>query len=150
MNLVVKETRNINEIHAILKRPDIYENISCDDSPCSEHFTAPVSERYRYIAAFVDGEIIGLMVYHSFMDGEVCHIQVLPEFRKCYAKEFGEKALKFKGDCPLYSEIPDNYQNVLNFAKSFGFEVIEKLNKGYCKNGIEYQINLLRFNYGVC
>ena len=113
------ETKNIDDIHAVLKHPDVFDSISCDKTPCAEHFLAPISGEYKYIAGYHNGEIIGLMVYHTYKDGNVCHIQVLPEYRKEHAREFGEQALKFRGTRPLYAEIPDNYQNVLLFAKSF-------------------------------
>lgn len=145
MNLQVKETKNINDIHAVLKRPDIFDAISCDKTPCAEHFNAPISDKYKYIAGYHNGEIIGLMVYHTYKDGNICHIQVLPEHRKEHAREFGEQALKFRGTRPLYAEIPDSYQNVLSFAKSFGFDVVEKVDQGYTKNGESHLINVLKF-----
>lgn len=150
VNLLVNETKNIDTIHAVLKHPEIFDSISCDDTPCAKHFLAPINKDYRYIVGIEDGEIIGLMVYHKYRDGEECHIQVLPEHRIKYAKDFAEQALEFQSTQNLYAEIPDNYQNVLKFAESFGFTVINKEDQGYKKNGESHLINILRYDHGVC
>jgi hypothetical protein len=74
---------------------------------------------------------------------------VLPEHRKQHAKDFAEQALLFRGTLPLYAEIPDLYKNVLNFACSFGFEVIDVKENDYTKNGVTHNTNVLRFNDGI-
>ena len=85
------------------------------------------------------------MVYHKHLDGNKCHVQVLPEFRKEYALKFGEQSLLFRGTLPLYAVIPDLYKNVLEFALHFGFKVIDKKLNSYVKNGKSYNDNILRF-----
>ena len=144
--MITTETKKPDDIHAVLKHPVIYDSISCDKTPCSEHFTAPISDDYRYIVGKLDNEVIALMVYHTYKDGEVCHIQVLPEYREKHAKEFAEQALTFKSTQNLYAEIPDNYANVLAFAKSFGFIVIDKVDQDYTKNGVKHLINILKLD----
>ena len=149
--MIVYETKEECDINHVLKHPVIYDAISSDNSPCSEYFLAPITDEYRYIVGKAEGEIIGLLVYHSYKDGEECHVQVLPEHRKKYAKEFGGLSLKFRDKTkPLYAEIPDYHKNVLNFALRNNFEVIAKEDKGYLKNGVEYPINILRFKDGIC
>ena len=37
-----------------------------------------------------------------------------------------------------------DYQNVLDFAYSFGFKVIDMVDDGCIKNGIKYSVNILR------
>lgn len=149
-NIKVSETKDIKDIHAVLKHPEIFDSISSDDTPCSKHFLAPINKDYRYIIGIDGGEIIGLMVYHTYKDGEECHIQVLPKHRVKHAKAFAEQALEFQSTQKLYAEIPDNYQNVLKFAESFGFKVINKEDQGYTKNGESHLINILRYDHGVC
>lgn len=144
--MMLKETKDVNDIHAVLKHPVIYDAITSDNSPCSKHFLAPITDEYRYVLGSVNGDIIGVMVYHEYKDGEECHVQVLPEYRKKYAVEFGDKALRFRDKSkPLYAEIPDIYKNVLSFAVKNDFEVIKQEDLGYKKNGVEYPVNILKY-----
>ena len=142
--MIVKETKNRADIHKLIKNPVIYDLISDDNSPCSAVFMAPITKGFRYIAGLVNGEIIGLLVYHDYKDGEKCHIQVLPEFRKEYANDFGKQSLEFRDKkTPLYAEIPRCYPNVLSYAKRQGFEVIAEQEREYNKNGNKYPIDEL-------
>ena len=75
---------------------------------------------------------------------------VLPEYRKEYAKKFGEQSLLFKGTLPLYAEIPDLYKNVLDFALINNFKVIDVKENDYIKNGQTYNVNVLEFQDGIC
>lgn len=143
--MIVKETTNVDDIRAVLCNLDIYDTISDDNDPELERFKPPVNNEYLYVGGYVNGEIIAIMVYHRYLDGNKCHVQVLPEFRKKHAKEFGEQSLRFSGTRPLYAEIPDLYQNVLEFAKLNSFEVIDRKDDGYIKNGVKYSINVLRY-----
>lgn len=142
--MIVKETTNADDIKAILCNPAIYDTITEDNSPLAEEFT-PTFDDHLYVGGYVKGEIIALMVYHKYLDGNKCHVQVLPEFRKEYALEFGEQSLLFRGTLPLYAVIPDLYKNVLDFALHFGFSVIDKKAMSYIKNGKSYNDNILRF-----
>ncbi len=142
--MILKKTTSIDDIKSILCNPAIYDTITEDNSPLAEDFT-PVFEDHLYIGGYVKGEIIALMVYHKHLDGNKCHVQVLPEFRKEYALKFGEQSLLFRGTLPLYAVIPDLYKNVLEFAKHFGFKVIDKKLNSYVKNGKSYNDNILRF-----
>ena len=148
--MIVKKTTNADDIKAILCQGAIYECITDDECPPVEEFEPPTDQDYLYVGGYVNGEIIAIMVYHEYMDGNECHIQVLPEHRKQYAKDFAEQALSFRGTLPLYAEIPDLYKNVLNFACSFGFKVISKRDNDYVKNGVYYNMNILRYNDGIC
>ena len=129
---------------------EIYETITDDNSISARYFNAPITDDYLYVGGFVKGEIVGIMVYHAYRDGNKCHVQVLPEYRNKYARLFGEQSLMFRGTQPLYAEIPSLYQNVLDFALTFGFEVIDKKISDYIKNGQNYDTYILRFNDGIC
>jgi len=150
MSVQIKEIDDIDDIKAVLCHEAIYGTISGDGCPSVEDFEPPVNDDYLYVGGYVKGEIAALMVYHKYLDGVECHVQVLPEFRRKYAKEFGEQSLMFRGNRPLYAEIPELYQNVLEFAKLNGFEVIGFKDDLYIKNGVEYPINILRYNDGIC
>jgi hypothetical protein len=146
--MIVKKITNEDEIRTILCNPDIYDTIASDECPAIDDFEIPF-DNHRYIGGFVNGEIIALMVYHTYKDDNKCHVQVLPEHRKEYAQKFGEQSLKFRGTQPLYAEIAGLYLNVLDFALSFGFETVDKKIADYKKNGLLYDTYILRFNDGI-
>ena len=143
--MILKETRNNSDIKAVLCNPAIYDTISDDNSPSLSEFEPPISDEYLYIGGYVDGEIIGLMVYHKYLDGNACHVQVLPKNRKEHAIKFGEQVLHFRGTLPLYAEIPDLYKNVLDFALLNDFKVIDIKENDYIKNGKTYNVNVLEY-----
>ncbi len=146
--MIVKPTTDINEIKAVLCNKHIYDTITDDNSVNADDYEPDMGGENLYIGGYVKGEIMALMVYHKYLDGNSCHVQVLPEFRKEYALKFGEQSLLFRGTLPLYAVIPDLYKNVLEFAKHFGFKVIDKKLNSYVKNGKSYNDNILRFNNG--
>ena len=143
--MIVARIDNVDDIKAVLCNPHIYDTITDDNSPNIEYFEPPINDKYLYVGGYVNGEIIGLMVYHKYLDGNECHVQVLPEHRKEHAKEFGEQSLKFRGTQPLYAEIPDLYKNVLDFALLNNFKVIKRIDAGFIKNGENYTVNVLRY-----
>lgn len=148
--MILKQTTDIDEVKRILCDPAIYDTITDDNSPLIEEFEPPVTDEYLYIGGYVKGEIIALMVYHKYLDGNKCHVQVLPEYRKEYAKKFGEQSLMFRRTQPLYAEIPDLYKNVLDFALLNNFGVIDIKESDYIKNGKTYNVNVMRFQDGIC
>ena len=143
--MIVEITDNVSDIKAVLCNPAIYDTIADDNSPNIEDFEPPINDKYLYVGGYVDNEIIALMVYHKYLDGNECHVQVLPEHRKDHAKEFGEQSLKHRGTQPLYAEIPDLYKNVLDFALLNDFKVIRRIDNGFIKNGVKYAVNVLRY-----
>ena len=143
--MILKQTTDIDEIKAILCDPAIYDTITDDNCMNSSEFEPPL-EGYRYIGGYVGDNIIALMVYHEYLDGSKCHVQVLPEFRKEYAKQFGEQSLMFNGTRPLYAEIPELYNNVLEFAKINGFKVIDTKLNDSTKHGITYNTKVLSWD----
>ena len=146
--MIIKETTNIDDIKAVLCNPAIYDTITDDNCPVAEEFKPPL-EDHVYVGGYVEGQMVALMVYHKYLDGNKCHVQVLPEYRKEHAKRFGEQSLLFKGTRPLYAEIPDLYRNVLDFAKRNNFEIIKQINNGHIKNGVSYTVNVLRYKEWV-
>ena len=147
--MIVKETTNLDDIKAVLCNPAIYDTIIDDNCPLVEDFEPPIDDDHLYVGGYVKGEIIALMVYHKYLDGNECHVQVLPEYRKKYAIKFGEQSLLFRGTLPLYAEIPDLYQNVLDFALLNNFKVINVKQNDYIKTGKTYNVNVLEFQDGI-
>lgn len=119
--MIIREITDPELIKEVLFHPAIFPHIGgkafmngCD---------IPINSSYQYIGGFVEKKIIALGFYHD-IGGEVkCHIQVLPEYRKEYAKRFAKLALDFgKGkNTDLFAEVPEQYQNVIDFGKSIGF-----------------------------
>ena len=143
--MIAKETTNIDDIKAILCNAAIYDTISSDKSPPVEYFEPPVNDGYLYVGGYAKGEIIALMVYHKYLDGLECHVQVLPEHRKEHAINFGEQSLLFRGNSPLYAEIPDLYKNVLDYALMNNFKVIDVRENDYIKRGKTHNVNVLKY-----
>ena len=147
--MIVKQIDDVEDIKKVLCVGSIYECITDDTCPPADEFEPPTDQCYTYVAGYVNGEIIGIMVYHKYLDGNECHIQVLPDYRKQHAREFAEQALLFRGTLPLYAEIPDLYKNVINFAIAHDFEVIDTKENNYIKNGKTYNTNVLRYRDGI-
>jgi len=147
--MIVKKTTNRKDIKAVLCNAAIYDTITDDNSPLVEDFEPPITDDYLYIGGYVNDNIIGLLIYHKYLDGQSCHVQVLPEYRKEHAKKFGEQSLEFRGTLPLYAEIPDLYKNVLNYALSNDFKVIAVKENDFVKNGKTYNVNVLEFQNGI-
>lgn len=148
--MIIKECFNVDDIKEVLCHPEIYNTIASDECPKLEDFEPPMGEEYLYMVGYVKGAPIGVMIYHKYKDGNKCHVQVLPEYRKEYAKKFGEQSLLFRGTLPLYAEIPDLYKNVLDFALMNNFKVIDVKKNDYIKNGKTYNMNVLEFQNGIC
>ncbi len=143
--MIVKKTVDIDDIKAILFEPSIYDTITTDECPLLGEVDPPLTDEYLYIGGYVNGNIMALMVYHKYLDGNKCHVQVLPDYRKEHAKKFGEQSLLFRGTLPLYAKIPDLYKNVLDFALLNDFEVINAEKDAHKKNGKLYNVNVLRY-----
>ena len=143
--MIIKQSFNAEDIKDVLCHPAIYDSITDDNCKPVEDFEPPITDKYQYVVGYVKGAPIAVMVYHKYKDGNECHVQVLPEYRKQYAKQFGQQSLEFRGTDPLYAEIPDLYKNVLDFALLNNFELIDKIDDGYIKNGVKHLINVLKY-----
>lgn len=143
--MIIKETFNAEDIKDVLCHPAIYDSITDDNCKPVEEFEPPITGDYRYVVGYVKGAPIAVMVYHTYRDGNECHVQVLPEYRKEYAKKFGQQSLEFRGTVPLYAEIPSLHDNVLKFALLNNFEVIDIIDDGYIKNGVKHLVNVLKY-----
>jgi len=148
--LIVKQTTDRAEIKAILCHPVIYDTITADNCPNIEDYEPPINKDYKYIGCYVNSKIIGLIIYHEYLDGDEIHVQVLPEFRKEYAQKFLEQSLDLRRTLTLYAEIPTLYTNVLRFALANNFEAIDEKENDYIKNGKTYNVKVLRCKDGIC
>jgi len=119
--LIIKEITNHDLIKSILCHPDIYKCIYHGDEISAED--REIEDGPQYIAGFVDGAIIGIVIYHICNGYIKSHIQVLPEYRKEHAIRFARMALNFgrAKNATVYAEIPERFPNVVSFAKRVGF-----------------------------
>ena len=143
--MIIKESFNAEDIKDVLCHPAIYDTISSDNSGPSSEFEPPVGGDDSFIVGYVEGVPMAVMVYHKYKGGKACHVQVLPEYRKEYAKEFTQESLGFRGKETLYARIPDLYKNVINFALLNDFEIIGKEDANYIKNGVKYLTSILKY-----
>lgn len=133
----IERTFDYELVNSILTHPEIYKTIADDAAPPIEKYKTPESEEIIYLVAA--GEPIGVMIYHPTSSITVdCHVQVLPQHRKQYAKAFGEAVInwlwKNTSFLKINAQIPFCYPNVCEFAVLNGFEV-EGTNKcSYLKN----------------
>ncbi len=142
----VFETIDVEEIKSVLCHPEIYPCISQDGNPTAAEYEPPMN--VRYIGGYVEGTLIGIMVYHPYKDGLKCHIQVLPEFRKKYAKAFGRIALNFgeAKNAIIYADIATCFENVIAFAEGFGFRITGRIKDNYVRDGKRFDAITMRLN----
>jgi hypothetical protein len=137
--MILKSTDDIELIRSVVK--EVYQEITTDDDPCFDAFK-PVLENRKYLAGYVKGECIGIVVYCFNKDRTMIHIVVKPEFRGRYAWILAKKALKDRAGI-IFTEIPDLYPNVIKFAEKLGFEIVDR-SKTCLIGGAEYAVNTLR------
>jgi hypothetical protein len=121
----------------------VYDEVTEDGDPEFEDYTPSVEGRL-YLAGYVNGDVIGIVVYCYHADRTMIHIMVRPEFRARYAGVLARKALRERQGT-IFTEIPDLYPNVIEFAKRFGFKVIDRSDTCF-KKGVEYVQNTLRLD----
>lgn len=133
----------------MLCHPGIYPCISQDGNPPADEFKPPMDA--CYIGGYIDGAIIAIMIYHPYKDGLKCHIQVLPEFREKYAKEFGRIVLNFgeAKNAIIYADIPTCFENVITFAEGFGFEITGRIKDNYVRDGQCFDAITMRLGHGI-
>lgn len=74
----------------VLLHPEIFETISEDGMDECDMPDGPI-----YLCGYVP-ELIGCFILHKQGKATVeCHVQVLPDYRKLYADEFGRAVIKW-------------------------------------------------------
>jgi len=99
--------------------PEIYDRIKIsEDKP-----ELPV-ENVRYIGGYLQGELIGVIVYYRRKKYTTCHIQVLKAHRAALAVKFGRMALKLSKTNVLFTNIPKRFTDVIRFVQYFNFKQV--------------------------
>jgi RimJ/RimL family protein N-acetyltransferase len=134
------------DIIAVIKHPEIWGRVSSDKTVSVENWA--IDRTGLYLGGYVDGEVIAIMVFHEVED-EVsqCHIHVLPEKRKDYAREFAIGAFEWYWNFSDYrrikAEIPTLYPDVIRFAEKVGFQEVGVVPKRFVKQGNAYDMCVL-------
>ena len=117
--MIVRETSNIDDVKKIIFDPEIYERIKIGDSK-----PELTTKNTRYIGAYLNNEIIGVLVYYTRKNYTTCHIQVLKAHRAALAVKFGRIALGFSHSEVLFTNAPKQFTDVIRFIKYFNFKKI--------------------------
>lgn len=132
--MIVEPARSIEDIMTVVMA--VWDSISSDLMSDYEGWEPDQSK--DYLIGYIEDKPIGLFVFYRNTDVSLwVHIQVLPEYRKEYAYEFGQKCIDKVRHLAvkLCAQIPVIYPNVIQFAEKSGFEV-EGINKvSHLKNG---------------
>jgi RimJ/RimL family protein N-acetyltransferase len=139
------------DILKVFRNPVVYDAVSSDSAPDIEDWQ--IDRSGNYVGYYVGDEIAGIWVYHDEGDGCHIHIQILPEYRKEYAKEAGKLFLDYTWECTdkdvLIAEIPELYLNVVKFTRSFGFRFSGIKESAYRKSGTDWDVFQLQLRRGA-
>lgn len=124
--MIIERSIDYDLIKQIMTEPQIWQEICGNYGDRIEEFN-PIEDNYVYLIGYDKLNIIGLFIIHESEYGYQCHVQVIPERRKQYAAEFGEKVIQWTWDntdiSKLAALIPSNFTNVICFAESRGFKI---------------------------
>lgn len=143
--LIIQRTRDIDLIKTVLCHPEIYPCIGDDSSPAVEDYEPEMDS--EFIIGVTQSKVIALAIYTLHAWGKEMHIQVIPQYRKEYARKFARGALRFNHDV-LFAKVPMCFSNVIAFAKEFNFNEIDIVKDGYKKGDITADIKILRREIG--
>jgi len=120
--LIVKETRNIDEIKSILCHEDIFNDISEGVNVKPEDYEPPLTNAI-YIGGYDKGKIFALACFHKSKGRLMFHPSVLKSYRQRYGRQFvayTATMLKYS----IYIEIPNTRKDLFNLATKLGFDSV--------------------------
>lgn len=124
--MIIERSYDYALIKQIMTEPQIWQEICGNYGDKIEEFE-PVVDDYIYLIGYDKLNIIGLFIIHESEYGYQCHVQVVPERRKQYSTEFGEKVIDWTWNNTdinkLMALIPNKFKNVISFAEKQGFEI---------------------------
>lgn len=120
-----------------------FEQATDDYSP----ETIIIPDSVLSLGKHVDGRLIAVSCYHTFMDGLKLHLYILPEYRMEWARRLAKTSLSVMS--PIYIETPTLYPKVINFALKSGFRLIETKPDLYRKHGFDYAVKLMVYENGT-
>lgn len=119
--MIIRETKNIEEIKSILCHPEIFNRIKGNHYIDADNFIPPLDD-VLYFGGYDDG-IFGVSCFHSYRDGLKFHPNVLPSYRLKYGRDFVKLSLSMV-KCKIYIEIPKERKRLFNLAEKLGFDSI--------------------------
>lgn len=148
MGISVDRTYDKDLIRNILTEPRIWDAIA-EDSEQSGLFEVDLNK--NIFLALNWGDIcVGIYVLHAFNGCTLqIHANMIPEYRKEFATECGEKVLDwFRDNGPekykkLIALIPNIYPHVYHFTLNRGFKDEGLLTNAYRKKGKLHDIHIL-------
>ena len=108
----IEEIKNKDDIKQILMTEGIRDEIGYD----GKEFEIP--DDFIYLAGYDGNDMFGLCIYHDYRDSSIIHMNIKPGYRGKHSHNFGKACLEL-GPKTIYAEIPDDYPNVIGYAKSF-------------------------------
>ncbi len=140
--MIELSTATDEEILKVFHNDTIWDAVASDNVPVKEDWE--IRRDGEYIAGKVSDHLIGVAVHHDVDGVAQIHFQVLPEYRKDYAKTFLGVFLDYLFDELRYekviAEIPAIYPNVLVFALKNGFSITGVADHTFKKNGINHAV----------
>ena len=121
----IERTRDMRLVRKILTSPAIWKTIG--GNPTVKCVPSN-RDGFIYLTSFIEGEPIGVLIVHpKGLHEYIVHMNLLPEYRKTYSKEFGKAAYNWiltnLDVKKLIAEIPFEYPNVKDYALSLGFTI---------------------------
>lgn len=128
---------NKDEAASVILDPEIYDRITDDRCP-------QITELWddEYYGGYVDGEIVSVATFETFLDGLKVHFMVLKEYRS-YARSLFEQSLSGHSGV-VYAQIPACFMTTINFVKHHGFKLVKVEPESYIKYGEHHDRHLLK------
>jgi len=120
--MIIRETRNQQEIKEILFHPAIYPVISNGLSLDKDETILPMKD-IIYLGGY-EKEIFAVSCFHPYLDGMKFHPNILPKYKLKNARSFVQQTLNMVKST-LYIEIPKERKDLHNFSMKMGFKDFE-------------------------
>lgn len=148
MGISIERTFDKDLIRLILTDKRIWDSIA-EDGQEAGLFEVDLNKN-MFLAVNSGDVCIGIYILHVFNGCTLqIHANLLPEYRKAFATESGEKMLDwFRDNGPkqyekLIAYIPEIYPHVYHFTMNRGFNDEGRLTKAHRKNGELHDIHIL-------
>lgn len=141
--MIVKETKDMDEIKSIIFHPTIHPHIEDDDNKVVD---LPIEDS-KYIGCYVDDKIVGVGMFHKVEGVTVCHMHLLKEYRKTIGLEFGLEAIKLRPDDIIYTNVDETFPNIMRYVELLGFELFEVVKGCVKKDGLLYDLNVYKLDF---
>lgn len=122
--MIFRRTKNLKVVKEYLTHPDIWPD-ACNGKEIDPEGYEPPKSAIYYEA--YDPRRIGIVCYHTHLDGMKMHPYMLKAFRGKYTGQFMREALDIFP--VVYAEIDTDNRRLIRFAKFLGFEELERTDR---------------------